>query len=232
MARWTFDQAATKRDLNNFFVQQRRNLTTFGSTVNQTFEAFVFASVIGWYRSRGWSTTIVNPVNKRTKKPQFRLKFSTRGEPDNFSYAIAKKGTTTIQIRHQLRVSTKAHVKGVKYYANICPDVAVIKNVQLSSYKTYMALPNIDLVTFGEAKHMSAFAELLAGFIGMVHELQPARLSAVRAKQGRRPRHLAPFLFVSGLLFTTASIEYTVQQRNYDIDIYSSAKQMSLAFSK
>jgi hypothetical protein len=186
MGKWTFDQAATRRDLNAFFKDRKSDLQSFGSTVNQTFEAFVFASVMQWYRDRKWKVVIINPINKRTKKEEFRLKFSTRGEPMNFSFAIATKSKTTVQIRHQLRVATAAHEEGSGFYANICLDVAVIKNLDLFHYKTYSAVPNRYLITFGEAKHMSAFAELLAGFVGMVHELQPIRLTKPRTSKSKR----------------------------------------------
>jgi hypothetical protein len=235
MEKWTFDQAATKADLISFFENQRTNLRSFGSTVNQTFEAFVFASVVQWYRDNGWSVTMVNPRNPLTKKVEFRLKFSTRGEPKNFSYAIAIKDGMAIQIRHQLRVATTAHEDGSGSYANICLDVAVIEDTNLSKYKTFSAVPNKTLISFGEAKHMSAFAELLAGFIGMVYELQPSRLKKIRKSRSprKKPDQLAPFLFVSGLLYNTAKgIEATFVRRGFDIDVYSSVRSLSIGFSK
>ena len=235
MEKWTFDQAATKADLVSFFDNQRTNLRSFGSTVNQTFEAFVFASVVQWYRDFGWSVTMVNPRNRQTKRVEFRLKFSTRGEPKNFSHAIAIKDGTAIQIRHQLRVATAAHEEGSGSYANICLDVAVIEDTNLSRYKTFSAVPNKALITFGEAKHMSAFAELLAGFIGMVYELQPRRLKRIRKARAprKKPDQLAPFLFVSGLLYNTAKgMEASFVRRGFDIDVYSSVRSLSLAFSK
>lgn len=230
---WTFDQTATKTDLQRFFAQRKTDLRTFGSTVNQTFEAFTFASVIDWYKKRHWQIAIVNPIDKQTKTPTFRLKFSTRGEPKNFSYVVAKKKRKTVHIRHQLRVATRAYRKNKQgFYANVCLDVAVIRPLDLSHYKTYYALPNSALITFGEAKHMSAFAELVAGFIGLVFELQPRRLSDIRSKL-TRIHHLPPFLFVSGLLLSTAKgICYTCKKRGFDIDVYSSAKELSLAFAK
>jgi hypothetical protein len=230
---WTFDQAATKADLRQFFSQRKTDLRTFGSTVNQTFEAFTFASVIDWYKKRGWQITIINPIDRQTKAPRFRLKFSTRGEPKNFSYAVAQRKKKTVHIRHQLRVATKAHRRNDdRFYANICLDVAVTRPMDLSHYKTYYALPNSALITFGEAKHMSAFAELVAGFIGLVFELQPRRLTDIRSKPNR-VHHLPPFLFVSGLLLKTAQgLCYTCEKRGFDIDVYSSARQLSLAFAK
>lgn len=232
MSKWTFNQASTKKDLKRFFKQRQTDLRTFGSTVNQTFEAFVFASVAQWYNERKWKVSFVNPIDKKTKLPRFRLKFNTRGEPKNYSFAVATKGAKTVHIRHGLRVATKAHRKNRKgFYANVVLDVAVIRPLDLSYYKTYYALPNSELITFGEAKHMSAFAELVASFIGMVHELQPSRLTRGR-HTSKRNHHLPPFLFVSGLLYTTAKGISTCKRRRFDFDIYSSAKEVSLAFAK
>ena len=47
-------------------------------------------------------------------------------------------------------------------------DVAVIRDMDLEGFSTFDHVPNDQLLTFGEAKHMSAFAELVASFIGVV----------------------------------------------------------------
>ena len=74
---------------------------------------------------------------------------------------------------------------------------------------------------------MSAFAELLAGFIGVVHELQPQRLRRVRIKAASPLVHPAPFLFVSGKLWHTAEgILETIRRRKFDIDVFSRTKAL------
>lgn len=53
---------------------------------------------------------------------------------------------------------------------------------------------------------MSAFAELVANFIGLVHEIRLEYIDTIRPYielQGVR-EHLAPFLYVSGNLNPTA----------------------------
>jgi hypothetical protein len=233
MPKWTFNQASTKKELKRFFKQRQTDLRTFGSTVNQTFEAFVFASVVQWYKERDWQVGFVNPIDPKTKRPRFQLKYNTRGAPKKYTFAVATKGKKSVHIRHNLRVATKAHRRNKKkFYANMCLDVSVIRSTDLSYYKTYYALPNQRLITFGEAKHMPAFAELVASFIGILHEVQPRRLKRPR-HSSRRLHHLPPFLFVSGLLQPTArGLEYTCKRRRFDFDIYSSAKEISLAFAK
>lgn len=230
------DIGSLKTDLGAFFEEQKKELNIFGSTVNQTFEAFVFASVVSWYREKGWDVSFVHPPvkTKHKEKQYLKLKFSTRGRPGNYTYAKCNKDGKTIQVRHQLRVATKSHKNENKFRANMVLDVAVIKDNDLSCMSTDHYIANEDLICFGEAKHMSAFAELVASFIGVVYELQPDRLKRRRFKSEKAidkpmtPGHLAPFLFVSGFLFHTAlGITGTIKQRGFDIDIYWRTNQLA-----
>jgi hypothetical protein len=220
------DQEALKVRLNEFFDKNRDSLSAFGSTVNQTFEAFVFAAVIAWYRQHGWEVSFVHPKGEKEQRA-LRLKFSTRGRPSGYTYALCRKGRRKVQIRHQLRVATRAYLESQQTLANICLDVAVIRAVDLSAYSTYHAVPVKCLVTFGEAKHMSAFAELLAGFIGVVHEMQPNRLRKASSR-GKSGEHIGPFLYVSGSLYPSGQgILETIEHRGYDIGVYCKTKALT-----
>jgi len=229
------DVAELKQRLSSFFDSNHREFSRFGSTVNQTFEAFVLAQVVSWYRQQpGWTVEPRNPRNDETNEEVFRLKFSTRGRPGNYSYFECRgPDDVALHVRHQLRVATKWHRQQQHPAANICLDVAVIKAIELARLSTRDFVANDALVTFGEAKHMSAFAELIAAFIGLVHELQPARLRRVRKAKLPPPRsitHPAPFLFVSGKLWATADgLVQTIQRRSFDIDVYWSTSQLSSA---
>jgi hypothetical protein len=231
------DTGSLRRDLGKFFSESRKELGIFGSTVNQTFEAFVYASVIGWYRERGWAVWFVHPPNATAGAARvLRLKFSTRGRPGNYTYAKCALGDEVLQVRHQLRVATRAYSIKSKYRANIVLDVAVLKDVDLSEHSTNDFLDNADLLTFGEAKHMSAFAELIASFVGVVYEMQPERLRRRRFKSKHArsrpayPGHPSAFLFVSGFLFHTAQgLAETIRNRGFDIDIFSRSNQLTSA---
>jgi len=97
-----------------------------------------------------------------------------------------------------------------------------MQNLNIDHYLSDTALPNRNLIAFGEVKHMSAFAELVASFIGLVHELSPSSLKPIRKKNWNRPDKIAPFLYVSGILYNTAKgIVETIEKRKLDIDIYS-----------
>jgi hypothetical protein len=199
------DREAVSERLAKFFSTNRSDLGKFGSTVNQTFEAFVFTQVISWYRGRNWKVVLEPP--KGSPAGTVKLKFNTRGRPSGYTYARCEKDDVVVQIRHGLRVATRHHKRFQFPPANVCLDVSVIQDRDLLDYDTDAYLPNDDLITFAEAKHMSAFAELVANFIGLVHEMQPNRLAEGSMRQprpGRRRRHPAPFLYVSGILYKTA----------------------------
>jgi hypothetical protein len=224
------NQGALRDRLSVFFNEKRDDLGLFGRTVNQTFEAFVFAATAAWYRDNGWDVQFVNPTSKDGAARPLRLKFSTRGRPQNYTYIACKKDGDSRQIRHQLRVATEAHRHGNERNANICLDVAIITPVDLSHFGTDNYLQNSSLISFAEAKHMSAFAELVANFIGLVHELQPGRLTQIRNEEFKAKARTdpAPFLYVSGFLYRTAQgIVKTIEQRRYDIDVYFKTKSLS-----
>jgi hypothetical protein len=214
---YLFNQEKTKSDLNEFFENNGSLLSSFGSTVNQTFEAHVFASCIKWYKNKKWKVQINNP-KKGQYKDKFQLKFNTRGAPANYSYAVCTRGRKYLQIHHGLRVSTKFDNFENKHSANICLDVAIIKRTDIDDYKTDIPISNSALISFGEAKHMSAFAELIASFIGMVHELIPENLES----NDEKSYNLLPFLYVSGRLNPTAKgVVETIEERKMRISIYS-----------
>lgn len=223
---YKFNQEQVTKELQSFFKNEKSRLDSFGKRVNQTFEAYTFALTIKWYKSKGWSIQIINPVIKR--REIFKLKFSTRGAPKNYSHARCLMGNASCLIWHQLRVSTRAHRDRDRFKSNICCDVAVTKDLILDSFSTEDPLSNDDLISFCEVKHMSAFAELIASFIGLVYELQPNRLKRIRRGAWRRDFHISPFLNVSGILYPTAKgLKETIKRRGFDIDVYDHESKLS-----
>jgi hypothetical protein len=221
------DTDKLKKDLGKFFEEKRPELYAFGRTVNQVFEAFVFASVATWYRERGWTIEFVHP--RRHVSKHLRLKFNTRGKPSNYSFIRCSKEQREVHIRHQIRVATSHYRVGQRFRANVVLDVAILEPAELDWMETNDYIPNENLISFGEAKHMSAFAELVANFVGLIHELQPRRLKRHRFKTKKPliPVHLSPFLFVSGFLFPTAQgLRETIIRRGYDIDIFWRTNQL------
>jgi hypothetical protein len=220
MADYLFDQASVKTQLKDFFTTEKATIDNFGSTVNQTFEAKVFAEVIKWYRTNGWSVNIISPIINGI--PTFKLKFNTRGAPVNYSYALCSKDQQTCQIRHGLRTQTKSYNFENSKPANIVCDIVIMENWDLDGFSSDTAIDNELLIAFGEVKHMSAYAELIASFIGLVHELKPEKLKRIRVKNWQRSDKISSFLYVSGILYRTAEgLVETIEKRKYDIDVYS-----------
>jgi hypothetical protein len=220
MAEYRFDQASVKTQLKDFFTNEKATINNFGSTVNQTFEANVFAQVIKWYRENGWTISIISPIINGN--PTFKLKFNTRGAPGNYSYVHCSKDSQSCQIRHGLRTHTKSYDLRNNKSANIVCDIVVMEDVEIDHYSSDTALSNESLIAFGEVKHMSAFAELIASFIGLVHELKPEKLRRIRVKKWQKGDNISCFLYVSGILYRTAEgLVETIEKRRYDIDIYS-----------
>lgn len=220
MLDYLFDQASVKTQLKDFFTNEKATINNFGSTVNQTFEANVFAEIIKWYRDKGWTVNIISPIINGN--PTFKLKFNTRGAPANYSYALCSKDDQNCQIRHGLRTHTKSYDIRNNKSANIVCDIVIMEDVDIDGFSSDTALDNDLLIAFGEVKHMSAYAELIASFIGLVHELQPDKLKRIRVKKWKRNDTISSFLYVSGLLYRTAEgLVETIEKRKYDIDIYS-----------
>jgi hypothetical protein len=220
MANPWIEKGKLQSRLAKFFTENKSDIQQFGSTVNQTFEAFVFASTVKWYVNHNWSVKFKNP---RSNSKFVKLKFSTRGQPSLYTHALCTKDNQKIQVRHGLRVATKYHRSGLAYPANVVLDIAVISDINLSKHKTNDYVENSNLITFGEAKHMSAFAELIANFVGLAYEMLPNKLNRIRVLSGQSPQseHPAPFLYVSGYLYPTAQgIFETIKDRGFDIDVY------------
>lgn len=72
---------------------------------------------------------------------------------------------------------------------------------------------------------MNAYAELVAGFVGLVHEMQPDRLK--RRKKQKHSDHHCPSLFISGYLLTAAKgLLETIERRKLDLAIFYLEKRL------
>lgn len=214
------DTSLVRQRVGEFFFANKSDITQFGSTVNQTFEAFVFASLVNWYSKNSWKVEFKHPSSNSNI---VRLKYSTRGRPSLYTYALCTKQDEKVQVRHSLRVATRYHRPEFIHPANVVLDVAVISDIDLSNHKTDEHVNNSNLITFGEAKHMAAFAELIANFIGLVHEISPDVVKPIRPYIGPLEcrEHPAPFLYVSGHLNPTAQgIVESIRDRGFDMDVY------------
>ena len=222
-----FDQQLAIGSLVQFFKDDGGKASDFGRRVYQTFEALSFAQTIKWYKDQNWTVAIINPGTGG--KGEFRLKYSTRGDTKNFTYAKCTNPndqSEIVQIRHQIRVETAYNKRRRRssLRANIVCDVAVLSDGNYDYIVGNMHVSNERLITFSEAKHMDAYAELVAAFIGLVHELQPWRLAHdVKKMRLQYAHHPRPWLNISGVCMATAEgIKHTIGQRGLDIEVHDS----------
>lgn len=231
------DVKAAKAALDSFLDDRSTDLSKLGRTINQIFEAFALVSAAQYYKNSGWNVEIVNPKKKsKDSSGQFeiidlgvRLKFSTRGRPSGYTYFRCEREKVVVEIRHQLRVQTHwaycRKRRSVDSKCNVCLDVAIVKPFWADSFGTDASLSNSDLISFGEAKHMHGYAELVASYVGLVHEMQPWRLRKARKKEYKD--HISPFMFLSGDLYRTGSgLSQSIARRGYDIKIFTRSKQL------
>jgi hypothetical protein len=69
---------------------------------------------------------------------------------------------------------------------------------------------------------------LVAGFIGLVHEICPDKLKRRRRKKSPSCDHLPPYLFVSGHLLPTAKgIVETMTSRKMQIRVYDYTQNLT-----
>jgi hypothetical protein len=148
------------------------------------FEAFCFVIFVRHYEMAGYD---LRPENLLEGK--FRFKYNTRGYPWNYSYFAAvparlsgQDDSVQFEIRHNLKVAGAwvEEQKGEAEPPMFALDIAVVRSDSLPHLKRgkkrrderYWAA-NEHLITFGEAKKLTAYPMLLAQFLGIVHEVKP-----------------------------------------------------------
>ncbi|MER8709433.1 hypothetical protein NKH49_28535 [Mesorhizobium sp. M1088] len=150
------------------------------------------------YRLAGYTVTVENAINGL-----FAAKLSSRGYPYNFSWFRCVKGAELYEIHSNLSV-----MGGHKDEAVYVVDVAVVTGddqVPKSKPKQkWVALDNKALATFAEVKKLVVYPMLLAQFIGIVHEISPARLKKLKADLPPDD-HFPPSLITLGYLTATSS---------------------------
>ena len=180
--------------------------------VSNIFEAYCYVLFVRYYEKEGLHLQAENLTSENV----FKFRFSTNGNPWNFSYFTARKnqdGEILFDIRHNQKV--------VGYWVSpqeddseapglFAMDVAVIKpgalpdlpkGTKTAGHQTYVS--NSDLITFGEAKNLVAYPMLLASFYGIVHEVKPefVRIDELSLPDGfSEQAHPYPVLFTANFL--------------------------------
>ncbi|MCK4820624.1 hypothetical protein KA005_32970, partial [bacterium] len=168
----------------DFLKRHQTSMYKITSKSTNVFEAFCFVLFVRYYETVGYE---LKPQNLLDGK--FRFKYNTRGYPWNYSYFVATEpldqdsdSIVLFEIRHNLKVAgawieEQEEKRDPPMFA---VDIAVVNSDSLPHLKRgqkrkeerYWA-ENDQLITFGEAKKLTAYPMLLAQFIGIVHEIKP-----------------------------------------------------------
>jgi len=208
------NRALLSKKLNAYFRDHRQDLKDIANSVSHLFEAFCYVLVVQHYQSCGYA---VKPKN--LLKEKFRFRFSTNGNPWNYSYFEViddKSGEdakiSVCEIWHNQLVEgawSISHAIGQKPPL-FAADVAIINPNSLPTTappktrrrkgepvleKPRRWVSNNDLITFAEAKNLKAYPMLLAQFFGIVHEIKPKFLCPDGATSN--PIHPRPILFTN-----------------------------------
>jgi hypothetical protein len=202
------------RQVADFLSRHKSSLYEIVKQNTNVFETFCFVLFVQYYETVGYK---LEPKNLLDGK--FRFKYSTRGYPWNYSYfAVSShesKGGKThdlFEIRHNQQVSG-AWIEVGEGVGEDPPmfalDISVIEAGSLPQLKQGQKrkkenywVDNANLITFAEAKKLTAYPMLLAQFLGIVHEVKPnfLKLGQKDIHDGHSEPHPPPVLFTSSHL--------------------------------
>jgi hypothetical protein len=216
-SRPALDVSRVQRELTRFIRRHRTRFNHLASKETQLLEMASLAIAAEHYARANYTVFPVNPINGT-----FKVKTSSKGYRSSFSWFRAEQATNAIEIHANLGVQSAYRADTGIYVV----DVGVIKADALSFRgpgKTDEWVANKDLITFLEAKHLTAYPMLLAQFVGMVHEISPRFISSgSRPRNFRRDRHFNPALLTVGPLARTArAIHDGFRERGLKIQVVS-----------
>ncbi len=199
MARTTPFKAAAdfEKELVTFANKYKTIIHDHSDKISDYFEISCYNMIIKYYEHRGYKMQVRN-----LKGGKFKYKCSPNGHLENFSYfcAMIHNGGNSEDVFYIFHNATVQSAHDKKVFTS--PDIVVSKvdksRYTDDHYQTKMKLsylPNADVITFCEAKHLSPFPELMLNFIGTVNELKPLCLT----ENGYDTvDHIAPSLMMSG----------------------------------
>lgn len=198
-----------KDRISTFLKAHKQEMYKVATYASNIFEAVCFILVVKYYENQGY---LVKPEG--LQKERFRFKFSTRGQPWNYSYFLVYKCNEQgeeiplFEICHNQKVVGAWFKEEISKYAPLfATDVAVIKAGKLPrkhpKKKGDFSAKNEDLVTFAEVKKLVAYPMLVASFFGIIHELKPEFIQNTEQRLSETfwdEKHLPPILFTSNHL--------------------------------
>ena len=209
------EQDAISRAVADFLQRYSGTVAEIAEHSTHVFEAMCYVIFARYYETRGYCLQPKNLMPDR----KFRFRFSTNGNPWNFSYFAVyesvpsrEEGREICELRHNQKVAGAwIEADNEEEVALFALDVAVIRPNSLPLHPKghrrnddeHAWVENKDLITFAEAKSLMAYPMLLAQFIGVVHEVKPSfiHLGARRiSARVRREKHPLPSLMTANRL--------------------------------
>lgn len=205
-----------EQELVEFSNKYKMTLEEHSKRISDYFEMTCYNLIIKYYEKKGF---VLEPQNLRGGK--FRFKCSPTGLLKNFSFFKASNSDINgkgevIFIYHN---ATAQSAFDDKVFTT--PDIVISRTnmpTETSDYystkKSISYIPNEDIVSFCEAKHLSPFPELMVNFMGSVHELKPDCMDD--SVEHVESMHVAPSLMMSGTLSKpTRKIQASFEKRYY-----------------
>ncbi len=228
------------REATDFMVDINQYLLDFGQVLNNQvrriatyFEINCYNNAVRFYQNQDFEITMINPDSGNGN---FVYQLSPAGNPNNFSFFLArkdyqengKKFTVICSIRQNVRVQSKSDNNifftpdiVISHFFEDQTQSEISSDQNLSFYQNqkqkFYFIANENLITFAEAKHYSPFPELIGSFIGIVHVLKPDFLR--KNKRKKKGNHFAPSLLISGEGANHVSQIKTSFENRYAINI-------------
>lgn len=194
------DVGGISKSLRGFVRSHNAEFQKLTRRQSQLLEVGAFLIAAKHYELAGYDVALKNPRGNRMK-----VKLTTNGHPWNFSrFEIALDGRS-FEIHTNLPVEDAARTPGARYVVDVA--IATAGSVPTAhpgaDGQKFVALENESLVTFIEAKSLVVYPMLIAQFIGIVHELQPAFLHGDVSDEFEELLHFEPSLVSLGYLHNT-----------------------------
>ena len=178
-----------ENELRSFFDNDRMIIKTNSERLCHFFELACYSRFVEYYRSQNFKLK----CHLKNNENVFRFKATTQGKPNKYSYfRISQNASVTEGESRKYDVRANMPVKSFFDNCKYTPDIVVSL---FSDDEDIKVIENQNLVTFCEVKYLKPHPEMLANFIGLLHEITPNLLSGPEICPGLHP---APSLIASG----------------------------------
>ena len=153
------------------------------------FEMACYSRILHYYRNQNF---ILKPKCLKKNKGVFKFKFTASGIPNNYSFFRISRNIENSEQKREYDIRSNMSVCSSFDNCTYVPDIVVSK---ASDENDIERIEKQNLITFCEVKYLKPYPEMLANFIGTVHELTPDLLGGPDKRIGEHP---APTLMASG----------------------------------